>query len=570
MKRRSEYDELLLKSFIRESFFQYKKDDLFENKKKNNIKRNKLLREYVELSEEIDQFLDELNEIIEESNKISSSKYSIKNILIESTELEITPNIKSAYEYAKSNEYIPPTITLEQYAKMYYSEVNKGEDRKGFFGWLKKSRQPIMLAAFVAVVAHKLIGAMNPGAGLDIAKKDYLEDIGQTGPGVVMQKVIKGGDGKPPVVGKDGKINAEELGKRAGLSPKVAKKLSFKIEKQADKKVKELKSDSPKVKETKAKKLVKDLKKNLDQKEKDVGEAPKIPDAKTPKVDSSDYKDKGMKKLEKEAEKLAKEKGDASISIQGQKILQSKMKKTARIAKVNVDKAKKDMSQGINGHYKTDTQKEKVNNFYKGMSTDDQQAVAQTMTKLVKSMMQDELRSGELGQQIKSASSQKGDVSVKLKLYDSNEGGESSVTYVDSDPLAAASNSANEVKLHGDGGASSPAKWGAKGSTLGFGGSKLGEQLQDDVQKQLNSPDVKQPIVSALKAAGVKNAEGEYEKAVDRVSSQSKFTFQGIIAKKANDKPCATDMGVKNQPNVIEAGGEFDMSSASASNQTVK
>ena len=38
MKRRSEYDELLLKSFIRESFFQYKKDDLFENKKQNLLK----------------------------------------------------------------------------------------------------------------------------------------------------------------------------------------------------------------------------------------------------------------------------------------------------------------------------------------------------------------------------------------------------------------------------------------------------------------------------------------------------------------------------------------------------
>ncbi len=75
MRKRSIYDDLLLKSFIRESFIQCKKEDLFERKSKNILLQKK--------EKPIEQIVLEFNESINKILESSKSKYSIKKVLLE-------------------------------------------------------------------------------------------------------------------------------------------------------------------------------------------------------------------------------------------------------------------------------------------------------------------------------------------------------------------------------------------------------------------------------------------------------------------------------------------------------
>jgi len=93
MKYNSEYNDLLLKSFIRESFYRYNKKSLFETRKE-------------EVIDEIDEIGKFLEDLAEESLKLEESKKrkSIKFLLEDNAPLVLGPDgleMKSGDEYKK-------------------------------------------------------------------------------------------------------------------------------------------------------------------------------------------------------------------------------------------------------------------------------------------------------------------------------------------------------------------------------------------------------------------------------------------------------------------------------------
>ena len=138
MKRSSNYNDLLLKTFIRESFVQYKREDLFERKqnlireRKNKFlirerRRQKLFESFSEMCNNIDNILSEKYE----------KKYSIKNIFLENNNLEVLeegwleklllPSSKgfASYGYQDDPDSFDNTQIIKGVKKMYKKELEK-------------------------------------------------------------------------------------------------------------------------------------------------------------------------------------------------------------------------------------------------------------------------------------------------------------------------------------------------------------------------------------------------------------------------------------------------------------
>lgn len=231
MRRSADYNDLLLKAFIKESFIQYKKEDLFERKSKTE-KKYQIHETFMSLSEEIDEFVEGLNKIIEEGSRLES-KYSIRNILSEDfkpSEAKITAKIEAEYAAAKEPGgmlHDHPGVSIEDFARVKALEAHRRseteqyqKEKGGIFGFLKDYKQEIMLAVLLAVSFMKINAGMNPAK--------HIQQIPTQAKGTV-EYVMKG------VVSDNGKIDPIKLGEKAGVSPEVAKKLAFKIEKQSKK-----------------------------------------------------------------------------------------------------------------------------------------------------------------------------------------------------------------------------------------------------------------------------------------------------------------------------------------------
>ena len=138
MRRSSNYNDLLLKSFIKESFIQYKREDLFEKNQKLIKERRiqKLAREKrrQKLIESFHIMCNNIDNILSEKYK---KNYSIKNIFLENNNSEVLeegwieklllPSSKgfASYGYQDDPDSFDNTQIIKGVKKMYKKELEK-------------------------------------------------------------------------------------------------------------------------------------------------------------------------------------------------------------------------------------------------------------------------------------------------------------------------------------------------------------------------------------------------------------------------------------------------------------
>ena len=138
MRKRSNYDDLLLKSFIRESFIQCKKEDLFETKQNliRETRKQNLIREARKqnLTKSFNRMCKNIDNILSEKHEKS---YSIRNIFLENNNLEVLeegwlekfllPDSKgfASYGYQDDPNSFENTQIIKGVKKMYEKEIEK-------------------------------------------------------------------------------------------------------------------------------------------------------------------------------------------------------------------------------------------------------------------------------------------------------------------------------------------------------------------------------------------------------------------------------------------------------------
>ena len=351
MKRSSDYNDLLLKTFIRESFIQHKREDLFERKNQNLISENKkrLIKEQKVINEVltlIENFENKIENIILES----SSRYSIKNILLEKRyypnpkrkelsfltdmyknedplSFDFTQETKKLekmwnqhveeYKRDKIDPYIMPGTTTKldpEAAKEYFihSHREKSEGRT-VMQWMRDNKTLIYRLLFLPMCLSKLgvhqgnlMHKLGGGEKLDPEVVKLLEPTMKTAP-----------DGKV-------KIDKDELKRVTGADDQEVEKVVKEIEETSDK-IQEKAKEEPKAKKSvvekikqKAKKAAKKVKEKIKKVKEKVKKAEQQPKPSPEKSLEDQYKedmsdDKKDNEITKQAEKLASGTGGATV-----------------------------------------------------------------------------------------------------------------------------------------------------------------------------------------------------------------------------------------------------------------
>ena len=298
MRRSSEYNDVLLKAFIRESFIQCKREDLFERKnnlisenKKRLIKEQKVFNEVLMLIENFENSID--NIILE-----SSSRYSIKDILLEKKyypnperkelsfltdmyknedplSFDFTQETKKLekmwnqhveeYKKDKIDPYIMPGTTTKldpEAAKEYFihSHREKPEGRT-VMQWMRDNKTLIYRLLFLPMCLSKLgvhqgnlMHKLGGGEKLDPEVIKLLEPVMKTAPGgkveidkAELKKVTGANDQEVEKVVKEIEETSDKIQEKAKEEPKAKKSVVDKIKQKAKKVVKKVKEKIKKV-----------------------------------------------------------------------------------------------------------------------------------------------------------------------------------------------------------------------------------------------------------------------------------------------------------------------------------
>ena len=401
MKYSQEYNDLLLKSFIRESFYKYSKKSLFETKKK----------EVIDELDDIDKFLENL---AEESLKLEESKRrkSIKFLLEDDTQIF----------NSDGSLYVPKPYQITD-------DPDDPETKKTFRAWAKNNKVKVFGTVLCAIMLNLVAstvgdGGINPNtknqgnfnSGIELATNDL-------GP-----KDLELPEVPLETFNKLKKKAAEELKKSGNpfKAKKKIKKLRQKIKKQGTKKVVIKKPKAPTPEQAPAIQELEEQEEQVQQLESEV--------------------DKQMVELENKIKKGAKEYGDFSISKLKGKITDAEIKKVLKTSKRNVDKAEEFVNQNTETE---DASLDDEDNETKKpiLSEKQQKEVAYAMNNWIQSQIQSQILEGELGDDLRNATSENTEKGiVKLTQTQSAEGQIDKSIY-EGDPLAVASERLSTLSL---------------------------------------------------------------------------------------------------------------------------
>lgn len=301
MRRSSDYNDLLLKAFIRESFIQYKKEDLFERKNKNLISENKkrLIKEQKVFNEVlilIENFENSINSIILEN----SNKYSIKNILLEKRyypnperkELSFLTDMYKhedplSFDFAQETKklekmwnqhveeyqrdeidpYIMPGTTTKldpEAAKEYFIDLHREKpEGRTVMQWMRDNKTLIYKLLFLPTCLIKLgvhqgniMYELGGGEKLDPEVVKLLEPVMKTAPGgkveidkAELKRVTGADDQEVEKVVKEIEETSDKIQEKTEEEPKAKKSVVEKIKQKAKKAAKKVKEEIKKVKE---------------------------------------------------------------------------------------------------------------------------------------------------------------------------------------------------------------------------------------------------------------------------------------------------------------------------------
>ena len=600
MKRSSDYNDLLLKTFIRESFVQHKKEDLFKRKKnvisenkKRLIKEQKVVNEVLMLIENFENSID--NIILE-----SSRRYSIKDILLEkkyypnperrelsfSTDMykhedplsfDFTQETKKLeklwaqhveeYKRDKINPYIMPGTTTKldpEAAKEYFihSHREKPEGRT-VMQWMRDNKTLIYRLLFLPMCLSKLgvhqgnlMHKLGGGEKLDPEVVKLLEPVMKTAPGgkveidkTELKKVTGANDQEVEKIVKEIEETSDKIQEKAEEEPKAKKSVVEKIKQKAKKVAKKVKEKVKKAKE-KVKKAEQQPQQPQQQPEQpQQQQAPEKSLENQYKEDMSD--DKATNDLVKQAEKKAKKYGDVQISDEEQETSQEDMQQIEDTTSSNVQKANRFM-RASSQH---EQNKDLANDYWDSLKDQEREDFAGKIDKVVRALMQDEIRSGKIGDALEKASEEAGENKGKIKRRSvtSNEGGIDQDSFT-GDLKVIATDKASDFQTKNN----SQVDLKDWGSGLV---DDLGDELADEVVSQYNSPDVKPHLVDAFKKAGIKNAEDVFDRMIDRVANKAKLVFQGMVHNKAKGRSSGSFDTAKP---IIDPQGKFGITSATA------
>ena len=338
MKHIKGYNDLLLKSFIRESFYKYNNKNLFETKRKNNISK-------IDELDEIGKFLENL---AEESLKIEESKRrkSIKFLLEDDTQI-FNPD---------GSLYAPPAI-----------KKNKNKFRE----WAKNNKVKVFGTVLCAIMLNLVASTVGDG-GID--------------PNTTNQGNFEAG-----IELASDNLNPEDL----DLPEEVPSKTFNELKREAEKQLK--KEKNPVEATKKIKKVKKKIKKAKIEKPKapTPEQAPAIQELEEQeeRVEQLEAEvDKKMVELEKELEEGAKKYGDISKAELEGGISEGEFRRVLRISKKNIDKAKhwvnqRNQDEDLDADSFKETQQEEI---------------ARSMSNWIKSHIQSQILEGDLADDLRS------------------------------------------------------------------------------------------------------------------------------------------------------------------------
>ena len=266
--------------------------------------------------------------------------------------------------------------------------------------------------------------------------------------------------------------------------------------------------------------------------------------------------DKASREIEKEAQKLAAEHEDAEVTTQEQEASDSDMQQIEDATSSNIEKVNNDMR--ASSQYEQDS--DSADDYWDSLSDQEREEFAGKVDNMVKTLMQDELRSGKIGDALDRASEEAGENKGKFKHKNvTSVEGEIDKDMYSGDPKVIATDKASDFETQNNSEVDLK-DWGA-GPV-----DDLGDELADDIETQFESPDVKPHIIDAFKQAGIKNPEATFDKMLDRVKNKARLSFQGMVQKAAQGQSSQNLNSIESPVD----GSSVGVTSAQATNQSVK